>query len=82
MMRSNSKPQIVHTHSGDRIDMMDKCSYADKYKAERKPTCGCFVCETKWTISQLIKEVDSLKKQVEANKDVLMREGIYYLINT
>lgn len=25
-----------------------KCSYADKYKAIRKPTCGCKVCEDKW----------------------------------
>lgn len=27
---------------------MTKCSYADKYKAQRKPTCGCDVCRIKW----------------------------------
>lgn len=26
----------------------EKCSYADKYKAIRKPTCGCKSCEQKW----------------------------------
>lgn len=25
-----------------------KCSYADKYQAKRKPTCGCQTCEEKW----------------------------------
>lgn len=26
----------------------EKCGYADKYKAVRKPTCGCRVCNDKW----------------------------------
>lgn len=26
----------------------EKCSYADKYKAIRKPTCGCRACNEKW----------------------------------
>lgn len=26
----------------------DKCSYADKYQAQRAPTCGCLACEVKW----------------------------------
>jgi hypothetical protein len=26
----------------------EKCSYADKYKAMRAPTCGCITCEKKW----------------------------------
>lgn len=25
-----------------------KCSYADKYKATRAPTCGCDTCKAKW----------------------------------
>lgn len=24
------------------------CSYADKYKAERKPRCSCIACENKY----------------------------------
>ena len=28
--------------------MKERCSYADKYKAIRKPTCGCKVCNKKW----------------------------------
>jgi hypothetical protein len=25
-----------------------KCSYADRYKATRPPSCGCIVCALKW----------------------------------
>lgn len=27
-----------------------KCSYANKYKGKRAPTCGCTHCESKWDI--------------------------------
>jgi hypothetical protein len=30
--------------------MKEKCSYADKYKAIRKPTCGCNTCNIKWNL--------------------------------
>jgi hypothetical protein len=33
----------------------EKCGYADKYKATRKPTCGCKVCETKWNDKKKVK---------------------------
>jgi hypothetical protein len=29
---------------------MSKCRYSDKYKALRKPTCGCDECEYKWIL--------------------------------
>lgn len=29
------------------------CSYAKKYKAIRKPTCGCDYCNSKWDEKQL-----------------------------
>ena len=29
--------------------MKQKCSYADKYKGKRKPTCGCLKCDIIWT---------------------------------
>jgi hypothetical protein len=25
-----------------------KCSYADRYKASRPPSCGCIACTLKW----------------------------------
>ena len=37
--------------------MKDKCSYADKYKAMKPPTCGCKLCNEKWNRKQkLIRE--------------------------
>ena len=38
-----------------------KCGYADKYKASKEPTCGCFVCNTNWRLKQLERENDRLK---------------------
>jgi hypothetical protein len=32
----------------DRIFKKEKCGYANRYKAERPPTCGCRACEAKW----------------------------------
>jgi len=32
--------------------MKKKCSYASKYKATRKPVCGCEACWKKWRESQ------------------------------
>lgn len=29
-----------------------KCSYADRYQAKRKPTCGCTVCNVKWEAAE------------------------------
>jgi hypothetical protein len=29
-------------------DCIEKCNYADKYKAIRKPTCGCDFCADMW----------------------------------
>lgn len=39
-MTTPVKPQLTITR--------EKCSYANRYKAARKPTCGCRVCITKW----------------------------------
>lgn len=27
-----------------------KCTYADRYKAIKAPTCGCKTCEDKWAM--------------------------------
>lgn len=29
--------------------MREKCSHADRYKANRQPRCGCTSCADKWT---------------------------------
>ena len=38
---------------------MLKCRYADKYKAIRAPTCGCDLCELKWTIAEHQRSYDA-----------------------
>ena len=43
---------------------VERCSYADKYKATRPPTCGCFVCETKYRLRVLEDENKELKKEL------------------
>lgn len=32
--------------------MKQRCSGADKYQAERAPTCGCAACWDRWTAKQ------------------------------
>lgn len=34
--------------SNKNMPVRAKCSYADKYKAKRKPMCGCIACENKY----------------------------------
>lgn len=43
---------------------VEKCRNADKYKAQRKSTCGCFVCDTLWRLNQLEQEVVQLRQIV------------------
>lgn len=39
--------------------MKDKCSYADRYQAKRKPACGCKACEDKWN-KKLLEDINLL----------------------
>lgn len=32
----------------------EKCTYADRYKAKRAPTCGCVTCERKWAAARAL----------------------------
>ena len=43
---------------------VEKCGYADKYKATRPPTCGCFVCEVKYRLRVLEDENKELREAV------------------
>jgi hypothetical protein len=36
------------------IEFTTQCSYANKYKGEKKPTCGCNACEKKYTEKNVI----------------------------
>ena len=54
-----------------------KCSYADKYKAIKKPTCGCEVCMLKWEIAELkraILNIDLGSEEKEKNRHDNLRE--------
>jgi len=42
--------------------MKIKCKNADKYDVQKVPTCGCFVCLTKWTLSQIVKAMEEKNK--------------------
>ncbi len=46
-------PSLLHQwRPPDKMDKpVKKCRYADKYKALRRPTCGCDTCENKWMMS-------------------------------
>lgn len=35
-------------------NMKMRCGYARKYKATKKPTCGCKVCAAKWEMDRLV----------------------------
>ena len=48
---------------------VSKCKNADRYKAIRKPSCGCFVCETKWRIAELERKYVSLEESIGLAKD-------------
>lgn len=48
--------------------MKVKCSYADKYKAIIKPTCGCIVCEARWKAKELVEKFYNLMF-IQANYD-------------
>ena len=47
---------------------MKKCSYADKYKATRRPTCGCDACDLKWALKVIEKELKKYKPTKEEKK--------------
>jgi hypothetical protein len=55
-----------------RTKNVTKCRYADQYKGKREPSCGCFVCETKWRIAELeranAKLTDKLQEAIGANR--------------
>ncbi len=42
--------------------MRIKCSKADTYDVKEAPTCGCFMCLTKWTLSQIVKAMEEKNK--------------------
>ena len=60
MRKHNHLPTLSYTKTDQDMTlsvqeykpMKAKCSYADKYKAMRKPTCGCLECERKWKEKQ------------------------------
>ncbi len=43
---------------------MKKCKAASKYKAKKKPTCGCLYCMEKWadTLEKKLKAQDKARK--------------------
>jgi len=43
-----------------------KCRHADNYKGIRKPKCDCFVCQTKWTIAELTRELLLTQKELKS----------------
>ena len=40
--------------AGDTLLTRETCSYADQYKALRRPTCGCRTCWSKWQQIELV----------------------------
>lgn len=40
---------------------MLKCKFADWYKGVRPPKCGCEICELKWKLAEMEREVKHLK---------------------
>ena len=56
----------------------DRCTYASKYKAKRRPTCGCQVCATKWAEAEVMRDMCKSAKEAEhkARKQAaLLREA-------
>lgn len=54
-----------------------QCSYANKYRATRPPTCGCFVCSTKY-VFKLLK--DALQQHIRHGMALEMyRDGVQKL---
>ena len=49
---------------------MTRCGNARRYKAERKPTCGCDMCEMKWQVAELRRDL-----QAEAMRALEARAG-------
>jgi hypothetical protein len=47
------------------LKTVEKCRYADDYKATREPKCQCFVCQTKWRLAKLEKENEELKQALK-----------------
>jgi hypothetical protein len=63
-----------------------KCRYADQFKGKRKPSCGCFVCETKWRIAELERAneelVSMLKKAMASSRYAAScADGALYVAN-
>lgn len=56
---------------------MDKCNYADKYKARRAPTCGCAACEVKW--SKRDRQVGVMSSRYIKGKLVIGRDNTSFL---
>jgi hypothetical protein len=49
-----------------------KCDYADRYKAKRKPTCGCYTCDLKYAnarIAHLEKAIRKAEYEIETASD-------------
>lgn len=46
----------------------EKCSYADRYKAKRAPTCGCRACGEKWMAAKEAVILDVLKNGMAKKK--------------
>jgi hypothetical protein len=65
---------------------VEKCNYADKYKATRPPTCGCFVCETKYRLKTLEDENQELREALMMTDDAaryatIVGQGALYVAN-
>lgn len=63
-----------------------QCRYAQRYKAKRKPSCGCFVCDTKWRLAELERQNQQLLVALDLAIDkskyaIACADGALYVAN-